>query len=83
MSVVIRLRRIGEKKRPVYRIVALDSRKKRDGAYLESVGQYNPNKTSEQVTLDKERVEYWVKEGAKLSDTVRSILKKEGMAVAS
>lgn len=81
MSVIIRLRRIGEKKRPIYRIVALDSRKKRDGAYLESVGLYNPNKETDQVTLKKERIEYWLGVGARLSDTVRSILKKEGVAV--
>jgi len=74
---------MGAKKKPIYRIVALDSREKRDGGYLESMGQYDPNKaTEEQVTLKKERIEHWLGEGATLSDTVRSILKREGVATA-
>lgn len=73
---------MGEKKKPVYRIVALDSRKKRDGAYLESVGRYDPNKESDQVTLDKERVAHWLSVGAQTSDTVRSLLRKEGVTVS-
>lgn len=81
MAVVIRLRRIGEKKKPVYRMVALDSRKKRDGRYIEAVGHYDPNKTEGQVTLVKDRVEHWIGVGAKMSNTVRSILKREGVAV--
>ncbi len=82
MAVTIRLRRIGEKKKPVYRIVVLDSRKKRDGAYLELMGQYNPNVAGEQVNLNKERVLHWLSVGATVSPTVRSILKREGVAVA-
>ncbi len=73
---------MGMKKKPIYRIVALDSRKRRDGSYLEALGQYDPNKTENQVTLQKERIERWLKEGAQVSDTVKSILQKEGITRA-
>jgi len=81
VAVIIRLRRMGAKKKPVYRIVALDSRKKRDGAYLDNVGQYDPNKSENQVTIKTDRVQHWLGQGAQVSDTVKSILKKEGIAV--
>ncbi|MBI4665042.1 MAG: 30S ribosomal protein S16 [Nitrospinae bacterium] len=79
MAVVLRLRRMGAKKRPVYRIVATDSRCPRDGKYLETVGLFDPAKAENQVTLDKDRVNYWLKVGAEVSDTVGDILKKEGV----
>lgn len=81
MAVIIRLRRMGAKKKPVYRIVATDSRRPRDGIYLDNMGQYDPNKAENQVTLDKDRVSHWLGQGAQVSDTVKSIFKKEGIAI--
>ncbi len=79
MPVILRLRRMGAKKKPIYRIVATDSRNSRDGKFLETVGHYNPHKSGEQVKLNKERVDHWLKVGAQVSDTVRSLLRKEGV----
>jgi len=76
MSVVLRLKRFGTKKKPFYRIVAMTKAKKRDGRALEEVGYYDPKKGHNQVALDRERVEYWLKNGAKPSATVKSILKR-------
>ena len=77
MSVKIRLSRHGAKKRPFYRIVAADIESPRDGRFIETLGTYNPLKDPVEVTLDKERVDYWIQQGATPSDTVRSILKRE------
>lgn len=77
MAVVLRLRRMGSKKKPIYRIVATDSRNARDGKYIESLGQYDPRKEGDEVKLDMERVDHWVGKGAQVSDTVRSLLKKQ------
>ncbi len=79
MAVKIRLARYGAKKRPFYRIVAADSQYPRDGRFLENLGTYNPMANPSEVTLKKERVEYWLSKGATPSDTVNSLLKKEGM----
>ena len=79
MSVKIRLARHGAKKRPYYRIVVADSESPRDGRYLEAVGSYNPLQEPAEVTLKTERVKYWIDQGALPSDTVKSILKKEGL----
>ncbi len=79
MSVKIRLARHGAKKRPYYRIVVTDSESPRDGRYLEAVGSYNPLQDPAEVTLKTERVKYWIDQGALPSDTVKSILKKEGL----
>jgi len=76
MAVRIRLARYGTKDRPYYRIVAADSQSKRDGAFLEQVGTYNPLVNPAQCTLEKERINYWLGVGAKPSDTVKSLLKK-------
>jgi small subunit ribosomal protein S16 len=78
MAVKIRLARHGAKKKPFYRIVVADSESPRDGKYLENVGTYNPLLDPAQVTLKSDRVQYWMDQGAKPSDTVRSLLKKEG-----
>ena len=78
MAVKIRLARHGAKKKPFYRIVVADSESPRDGKYLENVGTYNPLLDPVQVTLKSERIQYWIDQGAKPSDTVRSLLKKEG-----
>ncbi len=78
MAVKIRLARYGAKKRPFYRIVVADGRYPRDGRFLENVGTYNPMVEPNEVTLKKERIEYWIGQGATPSDTVNSLLKKEG-----
>ena len=79
MAVKIRLARHGAKKRPFYRIVVADGRYPRDGRFLENVGIYNPMVEPNEVTLNKERIEYWLGQGAIPSDTVNSLLKKEGL----
>jgi len=79
MPVKIRLARHGAKKRPFYRIVVADSESPRDGRFLEKVGTYNPLTDPAQITLDAERIKYWMDKGAIPTDTVRSILKKEGV----
>jgi small subunit ribosomal protein S16 len=78
MSVKIRLARYGAKKRPFYRIVVADSKSPRDGRFLENVGTYNPVIDPAEVVLKQERIKYWIDQGAILTDTVKSLLKKEG-----
>jgi small subunit ribosomal protein S16 len=78
MSVKIRLARHGAKKRPFYRIVIADSEAPRDGRFLEVVGTYNPLTDPAQVDLKQERVKHWMSQGAEPTDTVKSLLKKEG-----
>ena len=78
MAVKIRLARHGAKKRPYYRIVVADSEAPRDGRFLEKVGTYNPLKDPAEVTLSNDRVRYWLEQGAIPTDTVKSLLKKEG-----
>ncbi len=77
MPVKIRLARHGAKKKPFYRIVVADSESPRDGKYLENVGTYNPLKDPAEVTLEEERIKYWINQGAIPTDTVKSLLKKE------
>ncbi len=79
MAVKIRLARHGAKKRPFYRIVVADSESPRDGRFLENVGTYNPLQEPAEVTLKADRVHYWLQQGAIPTDTVRSLLKKEGV----
>lgn len=79
MSVKIRLKRMGSKKRPFYRIVVADSRSPRDGRFIETVGTYNPLTEPEQVTLKEEAIMNWLSNGAQPSDTVRNILSKQGV----
>ncbi|HSQ83878.1 MAG TPA: 30S ribosomal protein S16 [Desulfobacterales bacterium] len=78
MSVKIRLARHGAKKRPFYRIVVADSKSPRDGRFLENVGTYNPVLDPAEVVLKQERIKYWIDQGAIITDTVKSLLKKEG-----
>jgi small subunit ribosomal protein S16 len=78
MPVRIRLTRMGSKRRPFYRIVVVDSRGKRDGGFLEQIGQYNPIVTPHEFKLDEEKVFEWLKKGAQLSDGARDLLKKHG-----
>ena len=79
MSVRIRLRRMGRKKIPFYRIVAVDSRKRRDGKYLEKIGYYNPLTEPADIVIDKEKAIKWLDRGAIPSFTVKSFLKLKGI----
>ncbi len=79
MSVRIRLKRIGSKKRPVYRVVVADSRSPRDGKFIEEIGIYNPTTDPSTFQVDKEKVLDWMSKGAQPSETVRSFLAKEGI----
>lgn len=83
MAVAIRLRREGSKDRPYYRIVAADSRHRRDGRYLEVLGTYDPMKESDNCQLDLEKTDAWIGKGAQPSDTVRSLIKKARAAAPS
>ena len=74
MAVKIRLQRYGSKKKPFYRVVASDSRAPRDGKFLEIVGTYDP--LIDQVSVDQEKVQKWIDNGAKPTDTVKSLFKK-------
>jgi len=83
MAVKIRLARHGAKKKPFYRIVVADSENPRDGRFLENVGTYDPAHDPAKITLKMERIRYWMDQGALPTDTVRSLLKKEGFFAAS
>ena len=78
MAVRIRLARHGTKKRPFYRIVVADGERPRDGKFLEKVGTYDPKYDPAKVTIETERIQYWIDQGATPSDTVKSLLKREG-----
>ena len=79
MAVKIRLRRMGAKKRPFYRIVVADSRFPRDGRFIEEIGYYNPIENPAVVKVEKELAIKWLNNGATPTDTVRDILSKEGI----
>jgi ribosomal protein S16 len=73
--VKIRLRRMGAKKSPFYRIVVADSRKPRDGRFIEEIGTYNPLTTPSEIKVNLERAKYWMSNGAQPTDTVKTLLK--------
>ena len=77
--VKIRLRRMGAKKAPFYRIVVADSRFPRDGRFIEELGFYNPLTEPAEIKIDAERAQQWIKDGAQPTDTVRSLMKKAGI----
>ncbi|PWL51726.1 MAG: 30S ribosomal protein S16 [Clostridiales bacterium] len=79
MMVKIRLRRMGAKKAPFYRIVVADSRSPRDGRFIEEIGTYNPMLEPSEVKVDADKVKEWIKNGAQPTETVKSLLKKEGI----
>ena len=79
MAVVIRLSRTGGKKTPFYRVVVADRRKPRDGRFIEKIGHYDPRSEGKKAVVNEERALYWLKQGAKPSDTVRQILTREGI----
>ena len=72
----IRLTRMGRKKKPFYRIVVTDSRKRRDGGWIESIGHYNPMIKEDNIVVDRERLNYWTSVVAKMSDRVKKISSK-------
>jgi small subunit ribosomal protein S16 len=76
MSVSIRLRREGNLNKPYYKVVVADQRSPRDGKFIELIGNYDPKKPGDNSNIDLSRVDYWIKNGAQPSDTVRSIIKK-------
>jgi small subunit ribosomal protein S16 len=82
MAVTLRLRREGTTKRPYYKIVATDKRNPRDGKFIEIIGSYDPKLTGDNFTVDLPRIEYWLKNGAEISETVASIVKKARKKVA-
>lgn len=79
MAVKIRLRRMGAKKSPFYRIVVADSRYPRDGRFIEEVGYYNPVREPIELKIDEDKVKKWISNGAQPTDTVRALLKKNNI----
>ncbi|MFC6315962.1 MULTISPECIES: 30S ribosomal protein S16 [Lapidilactobacillus] len=79
MTVKIRLRRMGSKRRPFYRLVVADSRAPRDGRFIQEVGYYNPASEPVQLKLDEDVIFDWLQKGAQPSDTVRTLLSKQGL----
>lgn len=76
MAVKIRLRRMGAKKAPFYRVVVADSRFPRDGRFIEEIGYYDPTKEPAVINIDKDKANDWIKKGAQPTDTVKRLLKK-------
>lgn len=83
MAVKIRLKRMGARNNPAYRIVVADSRSPRDGRFIEELGSYDPKKTGTNYRLDLERARYWLSVGAQPSETVASFIKRAGKAAAA
>ena len=79
MAVKLRLRRMGKKKQPIYKVVAADARSPRDGKFLEAVGIYNPLTNPHTIDLKEDRINYWLDNGAQPTDTVNSLLKQKGI----
>ena len=79
MAVKIRLRRMGAKKAPFYRVVVADSRYPRDGRFIEELGYYDPNKNPADVKIDGDKAKDWISKGAQPTDTVKALLKKNGV----
>ena len=82
MAVKMRLTRMGDKKAPFYRVVVADSRKSRDGEYVDLVGTYNPLTQPEEVKIDVEKAKKWIANGAQPTDTVKALLVKTGVVEA-
>ena len=79
MAVKLRLKRMGAKQKPFYRIIAADSRSPRDGRFIETVGTYDPVKKENNITVDEEKALKWLNNGAQPTDTVKNILTKQGI----
>jgi small subunit ribosomal protein S16 len=83
MAVKIRMKRVGAKNKPVFRIVVADGHSPRDGKFIEELGTYQPQKQGENFTMDLERVKYWLSKGAQPSETVASFIKKASKLAAA
>ena len=79
MAVKMRLRRLGAKKAPFYRVIVADSRSPRDGRFIEEIGYYNPMTNPAEIKIDAEKAKKWIANGAQPTDTVRDLLKKNGV----
>ncbi len=79
MAVKIRLQRVGTKKKPFYRVVAMDNRKKRDGGVIDLLGRYQPIVNGNQFEIDETKLTDWLKKGAQPTDTILSLLKQKGI----
>lgn len=79
MAVTIRMKRLGAKNMPYFRIVVTDQRNQRDGAYIEKIGDYEPLKDGDNAVINADRAKYWLSVGAKVSGTVQNIFKKHGI----
>lgn len=79
MAARIRLARVGSKKNPIYRVVVADSRSPRDGRFIEIVGRYNPQTQPSTIDLDAEKIQDWISKGAQPSDSVRRLMKAQGL----
>lgn len=79
MATKMRLKRIGTKKRPYYRVVVADARSPRDGRFIEEIGVYDPVHGPEKTTIDEEKALYWLQNGAQPTDTVKTLLKRAGI----
>jgi small subunit ribosomal protein S16 len=82
MAVVIRLKRIGARKKPFFRVVVADARSSRDGKVIEELGRYDPRRETDKVSLHTERVTYWLAQGARPTDKAKSVLKNGGILVS-
>ena len=82
MSVRVRLKRVGSKKNPIWRIVVADRRSPRDGRFIETIGHYNPRTEPSTIVIDEERLEHWVSRGAEPSGTVKQLLKARAKSAA-
>ena len=78
MAVKMRLRRMGAKKAPFYRVIVADSRSPRDGRFIEEIGYYNPLTSPAEIKIDAEKAQKWIKNGAQPTETVKALLKKSG-----
>jgi small subunit ribosomal protein S16 len=83
LAVRLRLTRVGGKKDPVWRVVVADQRSPRDGRFIETVGQYNPQTSPSTIKLDEERIRDWLAKGAQPTDQVRKLLRTQGIDVAA
>ena len=79
MATRIRLARVGSKKNPIYRVVVADSRSPRDGRFIEIVGRYNPQTDPSTIQLDSDKIQDWISKGAQPSDSVRRLMKTQGL----
>jgi small subunit ribosomal protein S16 len=79
MAARIRLARVGSKKNPIYRVVVADARAPRDGRFIEIVGRYNPQTNPSTIQLDEDKIKDWISKGAQPSDTVRRLMKAQGI----